>query len=90
MKLDVFDTYANNGQGKLMHFDVLLPQGSSQELAEEIALRWLKEVGVDTETVELQSCRFCHSEPATPEVEQALNSKGYAILQMEGCPATNQ
>lgn len=87
MKLDVFDTYVTQSNGDLMHFDVLLPQGSSKEQAEKYALDWLQSIQIKTDSINLDKCRFCHSETATPEFEQSVATHGYAILQMEGCPS---
>lgn len=87
MELDVFDTYVTQSNGKLMHFDVFLPKGSSRTLAEKYALEWLESVQIKTDSINLEKCRFCHTESASPEYEQAVKSQGYAILQMEGCPS---
>jgi len=87
MKLDVFDTYATHNDGKKMHFDVLLPQGADLADPRQFAMQWLQEIGIQAASIQLDSCRFCHSESAYPEIEQTLNSRGYAILQMEGCPS---
>lgn len=87
MKLDVFDTYVTQSNGEQMHFDVLLPQDRPKQEAEKFAVHWLESIGVQTDSVHLDKCRFCHSETAYPEIEQAVTAHGYAILQMEGCPS---
>ena len=87
MKLDLFDTYVSHRDGLKMHFDVLLPHGSTLEQAKDFTNQWLKEIGVDTSFILLDSCRFCHSQTAFPEHVHALSSHGFAIIQMEGCPA---
>ena len=87
MEIDVFDTYVTHQDGHKMHFDVLLPKGNTQEQAKGYAIKWLKRMGMEIEGIQLDSCRFCHSESAFPEMEQTINSQGFAILQMEGCPA---
>jgi len=87
MKLDVFDTYVTQGNGEQMHFDVLLPQGGTQQQAETYAIQWLESIGVRTNNIHLDKCNFCHSEAANPEIEHAISINGYAILQLEGCPS---
>lgn len=87
MELDVFDTYVTHQDGQRMHFDALFPKGSTQEQAQNSAMKWLKGIGMQVEGIQLDSCRFCHSESAYPEIEQTVTAKGVAILQMEGCPA---
>lgn len=87
MLLDVFDTYVTRSDGVTMHFDVLMPAGSQCDSARVVALRWLNSIGETEQNITQQSCRYCHSETATPEIEQHLNSNGYFILQMEGCPS---
>jgi len=87
MKLDVFDTYISQNNGGQMHFDVLLPQGSAKHEAEKFAALWLESIGIQADNIRLDQCRFCHSEIAYPEIEQAVSRHGYAILQMEGCPS---
>ena len=87
MELDVFDTYVSHQNGNKMHFDVLLPKGSTQNQAESCAIEWLKKMGIQVKSIQLDSCRFCHSESAYPEMERTVITQGFAILQMEGCPA---
>lgn len=86
MNVDVYDTHAHTTDGQVLHFDVLLPSGSG-ERALEYAREWLQSIGIGIDRITLDQCRFCHSEAATPEVQRQLESKGYFILQMEGCPA---
>ena len=87
MKIDIFDTYVTHLDGKTMHFDVLLPPNSTSEKAMKYAMKWLKETGIQSDDIKLNKCRYCHSESSTPEIEASLTTQGYAIFQMEGCPA---
>ena len=86
MKVAVFDTYVRTGAGEILHFDVLLPESDGQ-YAEAYARRWVQEIGLPAASVQLEVCRFCHSEIPSPEVTQQIRQQGYSILQMEGCPA---
>lgn len=87
MKIDVYNTYATHAGSEVMHFDVLLPAGESRQQAIDSAILWLEEVGIEPGSIRLDQCNYCHSEIAAPEIENALDSKGFAILQLEGCPA---
>ena len=87
MRLDVYDTYVILTDGQRMHFDVLLAEGNDARLAQSYALQWIAVIGLQVSGVQLDRCRFCHSEAANPEIERLVNKQGYAILQMEGCPA---
>lgn len=82
MNTDVYDTYATYSNGETVHFDVLLPKGSTHQKAVQIAKQWLKELGGTNEIAQLSSSRFCHSEAATPEVYSEIKNKGFAILQL--------
>ena len=87
MKIDVFDTHVLLTDGQRMHFDILLPTGSAVDLANRYALQWLSSIAIEPETVSQDQCRFCHSESATPEQQSYIHTQGFAVIQMEGCPA---
>jgi len=87
MKIDVFDTHVLLADGQRMHFDILLPTGTSEDLANHYALQWLRSIAIEPEAVSQEQCRFCHSESATPEQQNSIHTQGFAVIQMEGCPA---
>ncbi len=87
MRIDVYDSYAKSRQGALMHFDVFVPSGASSEQALLYGKQWLESIGESAAGLSQSPCHFCHSEIANPEVQHAVKSDGYFILQMEGCPA---
>ena len=87
MKIDVFDSYANDENGKTIHFDVLVPSDSSPEQALTYGREWLESIGQSANGLQQTHCNFCHSEMANPAVQKAINNQGYFILQMEGCPS---
>ena len=89
MKHDVFDTYVTRTDGAMMHFDVLVPSKGDKQQASKYAEEWLRSIGVNFDQIQSSSCSFCHSEPTNPEFERAIKHKGYAILQLEGCPGSN-
>ena len=90
MNVDVYDTYALTEDGHRMHFDVFLPAGGGarcDEKAADIARRWLHSIGMNPDRIELEQCRYCHSEAVNSAVNRQLETQGWFILQMEGCPA---
>lgn len=88
MKIDVFDTHVTLADGQRMHFDILLPTGSAEDLANHYVLQWLRSIAIEPEAVSQEQCRYCHSESATPEQQSSINIQGFAVIQMEGCPAS--
>lgn len=86
MNCDVFDTYVTSLNGRLMHFDIIVPSGTARETAVAFGQKYLAEVGVEEGEVTAEQCRFCHVEQATPQMQQAIEQKGYFILAMEGGP----
>lgn len=85
MKIAVYDTYVKKKDGKKMHFDVVVPDGTSHEKALEFANAYLESVGQAGQPCGARECEFCHTEQATPEILNSIQSQGYHIIEMEGC-----
>lgn len=81
----VFDTYAKTAQGKIMHFDVVLDEKDAAK-ALNSAKTWLESIGVHDAVVTQENCLFCHSAEAPPELRKQIDSQGYGIYKLEGCP----
>lgn len=81
----VFDTYAKTAQGRIMHFDVVLDEKDSTK-ALNYAKAWLETLGVQDAVVTQENCLFCHSAEAPAELRKQIDSQGYAIYKLEGCP----
>ena len=86
MKVDVYDTYATSKTGHTIHFDVLLASPSKASSAYEFALKWLNDIGEKDAELRQSRCNYCHSENASKAVIVDIESNGFHILQMEGCP----
>lgn len=84
MKVNVFDTHVRTRDGRYLHFDVLI-EGNDQGRANQFAQDWMAERGLQGDDIEQSRCQFCHSEPAHPEVAEAIGSKGYFIIPLQGC-----
>lgn len=89
MKVDVYDTYATSVDGSTIHFDVLVPAGTSEEIAFRFAKEWLSRVGLSQAELKQSRCNFCHTESASQHIIANIDADGYHILRMEGCPKEN-
>lgn len=86
MQVDVYDTYARSAKGHIIHFDVLVPNGTDADQAFSYAKKWLTEIGENADALDQSRCNFCHVEQAKPNVQDDIQKQGYHILQLEGCP----
>ncbi|MFO1417716.1 MAG: DUF2024 family protein [Methylotetracoccus sp.] len=85
-EIHVFDTYATSSSGRIMHFDVILPERDPAR-AEACAREWLAAIGEGAAELKANACCYCHSEAGAPADMQAeIDRQGYAIYKMEGCP----
>ncbi len=81
----VFDTYAKTAQGRIMHFDVVLDEKDAAK-ALGYAKTWLESIGVHDAVVTQENCVFCHSAETPVALSKQIDSQGYAIYKLEGCP----
>ena len=68
-----------------MHFDVVLDEKDSEK-ALHYAKHWLNSIGEAEASVEQENCLFCHSTDAPAELRKQIDTQGYAIYKLEGCP----
>lgn len=86
MKISVWDTYVSRTDGKMMHFDILVPsEMTDKELIFDYGRQYLETKNYSTNGLSAKECRFCHMEQATPEIEDQIKEKGFYILEMENC-----
>lgn len=86
MKVAVWDTYVTKKNGRLMHFDILAPDDITDiEKIHSYGKEYLATKGQGDSALTAKECNFCHIDKATPEIETAINEKGYFIIEMEGC-----
>ena len=86
MKALVYDSFAPKREGRLLHFDVLVPAGTSAETALAAGRAFLEQLGEDPMRLEQSRCTFCHVETAPPEVAANIRATGHYILPLDGCP----
>jgi hypothetical protein len=85
-RIFVFDTFARSAAGRILHFDVVLPENDHSR-ALEAARAWLAGLGLEGAVVNPENCCYCHSEPTAPTgMRDEIASRGFAIYKLEGCP----
>ena len=86
METEVYDTYATSEKGIKTHFDATLAIGGNEGHASSYAQDFIKKVTESTDFFKLDSCEFCHTEEATPNVSEKVEKDGYCIVPIENCP----
>jgi hypothetical protein len=86
MKVAVWDTYVTKMDGKVMHFDIIVPE-NIKDTSKVIGYGndYLKSKGQDKLSITSKECTLCHFETARPEWESEFEQKGYCIIEMENC-----
>ena len=85
-KVNVWDTYVTKKNGKIMHFDILVPiDVKDTTTIYKYGKEYLKTKGQEGQALTSKQCRLCHIEELRPEWEKEINLKGYFIIEMEGC-----
>ena len=79
MEIEVYDTYATSDKGIKIHFDVMLPIGGNEEQATSYAQDFIKTIAESTDSVKLDSCKFCHTEEAKADVSEKVEKDRYVL-----------
>ena len=86
MKISVWDTYVKRTDGKVMHFDILVPTDlNNTTVVYNFGIQYLKEKVFSTEELNSKECNFCHVEEASDEIKHSIKEKGYYIIEMTNC-----
>ncbi|MEM9361148.1 MAG: DUF2024 family protein [Bacteroidota bacterium] len=86
MKVSVWDTYVPRNNGKVMHFDILVPSSvTDEETIFGFGQQYLETKPFSTGELSSKECRFCHIEHATEEMVTAIENYGFTIIEMEHC-----
>ena len=86
MKVAVWDTYVQRKDGKVMHFDIVVPiEIKDKHIVYEYGQQYLKSKKQDGQSLTSKECRFCHVETIGPARETEIKQKGYFIVEMENC-----
>ena len=86
MEIEVYDTYATSEKGVKIHFDVMLPIGGNVGNASSYAQNFIKRIAESTDSIKLDSCKFCHTEEAKTNVSGNVEKDGYCIVPIDNCP----
>jgi len=85
MKVAVYDTYVPKNNGGIMHFDIIVADGLPYEKVLEFGKAYLKGVGQEEQPLSAKECEFCHTEQASPAVDESIRAQGFHIIEIEGC-----
>jgi hypothetical protein len=86
MRVAVWDTYVTRKDGKVMHFDIILPEEKSNEATVyRYGLEYLIARGQAGQELGSNECKLCHFERLKPHQEESILQKGYYIYEMENC-----
>jgi len=86
MKVAVWDTYVTLKDGRIMHFDIIVPQEIRDEnIIFEYGKEYLASKNLSDLELTSNECSFCHIEELNPEWENGIQAKGYYIYEMENC-----
>lgn len=86
MKVSVWDTYVQREDGKVMHFDILVPNKvTDEETIFGFGRQHLKTKPFATKHITAKECRFCHIEQATEQIISSIENVGFHIIEMENC-----
>jgi hypothetical protein len=88
MQAAVWDTYVKKKDGNVMHFDIIVPDSiKDEQVIYGYGKAYLVKNGEAESRLNIEECRFCHIEEPTTEMKEAINTKGYYILEMDEIPA---
>jgi hypothetical protein len=88
MKAAVWDSYLKKANGNVLHFDVVVPDGSSETaIVYKYAYEYLKSRGIDGAEINVKNCQFCHIESMTDKMRSDIESKGFHIIEMDEIPS---
>ncbi|MEX0313386.1 MAG: DUF2024 family protein [Allomuricauda sp.] len=86
MEVSVWDTYVAREDGKVMHFDILVPSSlTDTDVIFGFGTEYLKSKSFGTGKLSANECRFCHMESAPTHVVESIEAEGYYIIEMENC-----
>ena len=86
MEVSVWDTYVERADGKVMHFDILVPSDlDDTDTIFGYGKQYLTTKTFKTGKLSSAECRFCHMQSAPPAVVEGIELEGYFIIEMENC-----
>ncbi len=86
MNVSVWDTYVQREDGRLMHFDILVPSSLKDE--QKVLLygnNYLSTKPFKSQKITTRECSFCHTEIADSIIASTIGNDAYYILEMQNC-----
>ena len=86
MQVAVWDTYVTRKDGKVMHFDIIVPDDLKDEnKIYNFGKEYLKTKGQEGQPLTSKESKYCHTEKIREQWEADIREKGYYIYEMENC-----
>ena len=86
MNVSVWDTYIQRIDGKIMHFDILVPSDlTNKETIFGFGKTYLKSKPFEVENLTSKECQFCHIEQVSDAIKSTIQNRGFYIIEMENC-----
>lgn len=86
MEAVVWDTYVTKKDGKVMHFDIIVPADLKDEnVIHNYGREYLKAKGQEGQPLTSKESKYCHTEKIKPQWIADIREKGYYIYEMENC-----
>ena len=86
MEVAVWDTYVTKKDGKVMHFDIIVPADLKDEnVIYNYGKEYLKTKGQEGQPLTSKESKYCHTEKIKLRWEADIQEKGYYIYEMENC-----
>ncbi|UII80744.1 DUF2024 family protein [Flagellimonas sp. CMM7] len=86
MQVSVWDTYVPREDGKVMHFDILVPSTLTDiDVIFGFGEKYLSSKAFKTGRLSANECKFCHMQEAPFIVTENIERDGYHIIEMENC-----
>ncbi len=85
MKVAVWDTYVKRSDGRIMHFDILVPSDTTESSVIAFGKAYLSSKEFVNADLSSRECNFCHIEKAPKEVIRRIVQTGFDILEIENC-----
>jgi len=86
MEVAVWDTYVTRKDGKVMHFDIIVPADLTDEkIILAYGREYLKTKDQEGQPLTSEESKYCHTEKIKSTWEADIREKGYFISEMENC-----
>lgn len=86
MRIAVWDTYVKRKDGRIMHFDILVPDTlTDTDIIFGFGKQYLEYKQEEGQELSAEECQFCHIEVAPVAIKEQVDAHGYSIIEMENC-----